>query len=685
MRCPPGEAANNTCTTPDSTGVPSKPDCPAGVAKGSVGRAGRMDRLDRDRHSAATRSRDHPLRADNSVRTSQSSEGTSCENWVGPLPDELNGIDSVPANNRSPRVLRIIGVVVLVWLIVVVVQLCIAGLSARAGLSSTDALRNIASEDLTELSDSLGGSTDNVDEEHAAEALSRASSDFATAHGQVSSPFVRPLFAVPVLGRQLRSVQALSGAAATTTGEAATAVDELEGILESSTATSSSRLDSIRLAEEALARLRSGLADVDLGPTEGLAAPLANARNRFSEEYNRVTSTLDSTLTAVIGMDEFLSGPTDYLLLAANNAEMRAGSGMYLQAAQLEVEDGSFDTSDFTPTQDLVLPTAVEGIDSDVETNWGVLEPGREWRNINLSPRFDATAATAAEMWKARTGQDVDGVMAVDVVGIKRLLELTGPVTLETGESVSADDVEHNLLVGQYRDFGEDRDARRDRLGEVAKATLEAINEQAISASDLLRAIRDLGTDRHLLMWSPHPAQQDAWESLDTDGQVPADGLMLSVLNRGGNKLDPYLDVTAAMTSETDGDLRHVAVDLTIENVAPADLPRYVAGPYPGSDLVAGEYKGIVALTMPSSAGDLGLSGGVPVAVGIDGPNKIGATEIRVRPGETVTARFEFAVPEAQEELLVLPSARLPPTTWAFGSYSFDDGTPNRIDLTEGN
>ncbi|MCB0953662.1 MAG: DUF4012 domain-containing protein, partial [Microthrixaceae bacterium] len=300
-------------------------------------------------------------------------------------------------------------------------------------------------------------------------------------------------------------------------------------------------------------------------------------------------------------------------------------------------------------------------------------------------PRFDATAATAAEMWKARTGQDVDGVMAVDVVGIKRLLELTGPVTLETGESVSADDVEHNLLVGQYRDFGEDRDARRDRLGEVAKATLEAINEQAISASDLLRAIRDLGTDRHLLMWSPHPAQQDAWESLDTDGQVPADGLMLSVLNRGGNKLDPYLDVTAAMTSETDGDLRHVAVDLTIENVAPADLPRYVAGPYPGSDLVAGEYKGIVALTMPSSAGDLGLSGGLPVAVGIDGPNKIGATEIRVRPGETVTARFEFAVPEAQEELLVLPSARLPPTTWDFGSYSFEDGTPNRIDLTEGN
>ncbi|MCB0953471.1 MAG: hypothetical protein KDB13_12285, partial [Microthrixaceae bacterium] len=63
-------------------------------------------------------------------------------------------------------------------------------------MSSTDALRNIASEDLTELSDSLGGSTDNVDEEHAAEALSRASSDFATAHGQVSSPFVRPLFAV---------------------------------------------------------------------------------------------------------------------------------------------------------------------------------------------------------------------------------------------------------------------------------------------------------------------------------------------------------------------------------------------------------------------------------------------------------------------------------------------------------
>ena len=51
-------------------------------------------------------------------------------------------------------------------------------------------------------------------------------------------------------------------------------------------------------------------------------------------------------------------------------------------------------------------------LSGDVADRWGWLAPNREWRNLASSPRFDANAELAAQMWKASTGQDVDGVLA---------------------------------------------------------------------------------------------------------------------------------------------------------------------------------------------------------------------------------------------------------------------------------
>ncbi|MCZ7627693.1 MAG: DUF4012 domain-containing protein [Microthrixaceae bacterium] len=328
-----------------------------------------------------------------------------------------------------------------------------------------------------------------------------------------------------------------------------------------------------------------------------------------------------------------------------------------------------------------MLTESIDTVDPEIEALWGVLNPGREWRNVNLSPRFDATAATAADMWAARTGDEVDGVMAVDIVGVRRLLELTGPVILDSGEEISAETVERDLLVDQYRRYGADNPTRRDRLGQVARAALEAINTRAVSASELLDAIRDLGAGRHLLMWSPHPTQQDAWTALGTDGAVPADALMLSVMSRGGNKLDPYLEMNCVVTSRTDGRFRHLTVEVTTDNHVPPDLPAYVAGPYPGTDLLAGEYKGLLALTIPGAAGNITVSGDRPAAMGTDGASNLAATEIRLKPGESLTTRFDFDITRDQRHLVVLPSARIPATTWTHGQVSFTDETTNRIDL----
>ena len=49
-------------------------------------------------------------------------------------------------------------------------------------------------------------------------------------------------------------------------------------------------------------------------------------------------------------MAGILQGPERYLVLMGNNAEMRAGSGMFLELGLLTTSDGELHLSDVMPT-----------------------------------------------------------------------------------------------------------------------------------------------------------------------------------------------------------------------------------------------------------------------------------------------------------------------------------------------
>jgi hypothetical protein len=425
-----------------------------------------------------------------------------------------------------------------------------------------------------------------------------------------------------------------------------------------------------------LAQLRSNLDGLDLGPTEGLAPPLARARNRFAAEYARVTNVLDVASTAVSGVGDFLEGPTRYLVLAANNAEMRAGSGMYLQVGVMDVENGQFELGDFTPSEDIYVPSPGAELDPDVASNWGWLRPGQEWRNLNVTPRFDQSARMAAEMWEALGQGPVDGVIAIDVIGLRHLLEVVGPV--EVGETpgtdvVSAETVEKDLLFDQYTSFQDDRDARRDRLGVVAESAFEAFNTRPVSASNLLKVLQTAGAERHVLLWGSEPVQQDAWTALGASGELPQNSMMLSVINRGGNKLDPFLDISADLTVEDVGDYHQVSVAVNLHNSAEEGLPPYVEGPHPRSGIAGGDYLGIVALTIPGGAGNVEI-GGLPLGfAGQDGATRVVTAKVLVPRGESSRLVIDFDLPNSWQTIEVQSSARIPATSWTAGLLKWQD------------
>jgi hypothetical protein len=309
--------------------------------------------------------------------------------------------------------------------------------------------------------------------------------------------------------------------------------------------------------------------------------------------------------------------------------------------------------------------------------------PNQEWRNLNLTPRFDESARMAADMWAAAGRGGVDGVMAIDVVAVQRLLELTGPVEVPTDDGVqtfSADNVRKQLLRAQYEQF-DDREDRRDLLGQVAASVFAAFNDRPIAAAGLVGLIDEAGAERHLMLWSSDPAQQAAWEELGVSGVLPPDALMLSLINRGGTKLDPYLEVAATLTASDQGDHRRVTVDVVLENTAPDWLPRYVQGPYPGIEAVAGEYIGIVSLSVPAAATEPATSAGGFAVVGEDGPTRVIGANISVPRGERREVSISFDLPDEWDTVQVTSSARVPATRWTAGAKQWTERRPRTVAL----
>ena len=584
---------------------------------------------------------------------------------------------------RWPTVVGVVAALLVLWLGFVAFRLFTAAADAQRGVDALQRVSDLSTGDLGSFVDSVG-TPDDPEAQKVRTDLRTATDAFSSAADAVDSPLVAPLKVVPVLGRQIRSVSALSGSAATTTEASLTAFEALSDVAAQDTSTPEARLAAGDRTQAVLAELAEAVADPDLGPKEGLIGPLVEAYDRFAEESDQLNDTVDRALTGVTGVNQFLKGPTNYLVLAANNGEMRAGSGMFLQAGELHVDAGRFAMTELQPTAQMVLDAPGTTVDPDVAALWSWLEPEREWRNINATPRFDESARMAADMWVASGHAPVDGVIAMDVVGLQRMLELVGPVDITepdgTVTTISADNVLANLLLQQYLGSGS-TEQRRDRLSTVGQAVFAALNERGYEPGQLLRAVQQAGRGRHLLIWSSDPVEQAGWEALDASGALPGNGLLLSILNRGGNKLDQFLNVTADMTWTGDGDRRAVSVAVTATNAAPEGLPRYVGGPYPGLDVESGQYVGLVALTVPKTATAPTTEGADLLLSGEDGPTRLLATRIDLRRGQSTTITFHFELPEATDEVVVLPSARVPPVVWTADGDSWKDRKPRTVSL----
>ena len=504
---------------------------------------------------------------------------------------------------------------------------------------------------------------------------------FHEAHRRSASPVLAPLRGLPVAGRQLRSFADLTGAAARVAGVAATSAEALGTLLRDSVPTGADRPATLRLLGDQAVTAEAALAGIDVRDRDGLVGPLRRRWAALEHDVASTRATLRTAAEGLHGVARVLEGPRRYLLLVANNAEMRAGSGMFLSIGTIQTADGSVRVGPLRPSGDLTLPGAGAHVDGDLAARWDWLKPGREWRNLATTPRFDVTAPLAVRMWERLTGEKLDGALALDVPLLAAILSATGPVAVGDGV-IDESTVVGRLLRDQYQglDANDPQAERREELGSMAAAVVGALEKGNYSPWGLATALARASRGRHVLAWSTNPEDQRTWERSGIAGSLGRGSLAVSILNRGGNKLDPFLDV------ETELDLRpvpngtEVTVRVKMANQAPTRLSPYIAGPHPQSGIGEGDYLGIIAVNVPGAATDIALDGAETLsASGADGPTQVVAAPLLLSRGQETSVTVQFRLPLSEQSMHVVPSARVPAVRWESGPHRWHDDRPKVV------
>jgi hypothetical protein len=313
-------------------------------------------------------------------------------------------------------------------------------------------------------------------------------------------------------------------------------------------------------------------------------------------------------------------------------------------------------------------------IGGDFAKRWGWLEPNREWRNLASSPLFPSQASLASKMWTALGKPPVDGALALDPIALRALIQATHPVRVE-GKQYGPNNVLGEIYLNQYSGIVgyPENQVRRDRLSQIARAAIQNL-EGDFETVDLVDALRGAADGRHIMGWSRKRVEQLGWSAAGIAGTVERDSLLLGVHNRGGNKLDQFLNVTAALATKPDSLGTAVTVGVRMQNSAPEGLPQYVSGPYPNAiGSREGLYQGLLVAELPALARDMYITGPdgkrLPlVAVGRDGDAWVVSAYVEAARGAVARATVHFRLPPGARTIQVEPSARVPAIEWGYGA-----------------
>lgn len=421
----------------------------------------------------------------------------------------------------------------------------------------------------------------------------------------------------------------------------------------------------LKSAAAAFARASELVAAVDV---RKLAAPLAGAFDEIRAPLNQAGSAADAAARASALLPSMLGDEDrEYLLLFQNNAELRSSGGIVGAMMQVSWTAGRLTITRQSSSADFDEYTQPAPLPADATRLFGD-SPARYVQNVTQVPEFATAGALAQTMWRDRWGVEVDGVLAVDPAVLARILDATGSVKTEDGQTIAGANAVQTLLNTTY--LTTERAWEQDRLfADVAEKVFTRLFATPSDGPAVLAALADAAEQRRVLAWSAHPAEQALLEPTSLAGLVsptsPADEVVVLLNDATGGKMDFYLSVDTDLewTGCERGAESAARLRLRLSSAAPADaaqLPWLLTG---GGNygVPAGTIRTVVHVILPPGfdVDDAEL----PDAASLTPSRYAGRITLTFQadlgPGATADAAISFRSDAAPSELRVITT----PTT----------------------
>jgi hypothetical protein len=461
---------------------------------------------------------------------------------------------------------------------------------------------------------------------------------------------------VPVVGPNLRAFREISGIVDRIGGDALQPVVGIAGTLDVGSLTpKDGRLDldpivaaqePVRQADDALVAALDDVTAIDTGST---IRPVADAVARLRDTVGKAAETLavvrhvTDLAPAMLGAD----GDRKYLLMFQNNAEVRSTGGIPGALALVRTGDGAFSLTEqdsaraFPRLAQPALP-----LDPQTAGLYGTIT-GRYMQDVTLTPEFPQAAPLAAEMWRLKHGEAVDGVISIDPVALSYLLEATGPITLATGDVLRSEDAVDLLLHDVYLRYT-NPDVQDAVFASVADAVFSKVSSGDVDPVALVSALGRAAEERRILIWSSRADEQATLAGTTFEGSLPTTndestvfGVFLN--DSTGAKMDYFLSLatTQGMAMCRDDGRPDYRTEVTLTSSAPADaasLPLTITG---------GGVYGVAPGDVKTRVAVYGPPGTVPLRVLIDdqetqfqpevvGGRAVAQVEVTLAPGQQV-------------------------------------------------
>ncbi|MFA5787836.1 MAG: DUF4012 domain-containing protein, partial [Actinomycetota bacterium] len=372
----------------------------------------------------------------------------------------------------------------------------------------------------------------------AVSAFKRAESAFVRAHERMDMPSVRVSAAFPLLGNSLDVAHALADAGARLAvagGSLARQADVLtKGIgLQAGSIDLNATRSVVPVLEVAAARVAEVGKLIAASPSSGLVGAVSRARAVALEEVERAERMtrgvvdLAGALPRLLGEDQ----PRRYFLAVQNLAEARATGGFIGSYGILEASGGKLKLVNLGLISDLGLGVfpGVAGPNPEFQSMYGRFGGAAFWRNINMSPDFPTVATSIERLYPvAVPGGRVDGVVAVDSVGLAELMRLTGPAAVPgVAQPVTSEGVVDFTLSTSYALFP-DRAVRQEILSGVAADVWGKLAKTNADMRALAGAFGPAVSGGHLKFHQSDPQAQDALVRLGVAGELTQVGPLVA-------------------------------------------------------------------------------------------------------------------------------------------------------------